>query len=119
MFGMDFTGGFACTIELQSDMPNGYRQAVESAFIKAGIPAQSMQIRELTPPNHLRIFFAKTLEKSSVFSSLQVSNNKNIVYSYEDNPKLDWIVKTLESNGLQVLAKSKQTLDTTLSLIHI
>ena len=113
MFGMDFTGGFACTIELQSDMPNGYRQAVESAFIKAGIPAQSMQIRELTPPNHLRIFFAKTLEKSSVFSSLQVSNNKNIVYSYEDNPKLDWIVKTLESNGLQVLAKSKQTLDTT------
>lgn len=113
MFGMDFTGGFACTIELQSDMRNGYRPAVENAFMKAGIPAQSMQIRELTPPNHLRIFFAKTLENHPVFSSLQVSNNNNTVYPYEDNPKLDWIVKTLESNGLQVLAKSKQTLDTT------
>lgn len=113
MFGMDFTGGFACTIELQSDKPNGYRQAVESAFIKAGIPAQSIQVRELTPSNHLRIFFAKTLENHPVFSNLQLSGTKNIIYLYEENAKLDWIVKTLESNGLQVLAKSKQTLDTT------
>lgn len=113
MFGMDFTGGFACTIELQSHLPNGYRHAVESAFIKAGLPAQSIQIRELTPPNHLRIFFAKTIENHPVFSTLHHSNNKNIIYPYEDNPKLDWIVKTLEANELQVLDKSKQTLHTT------
>lgn len=113
IFGMDFTGGFACTIELQADMPDGYRQAVENAFIKGGLPLQNIQIRELTPQNHLRIFFAKNLENHSVFSNLPIPDKKTITYPYESNPKLDWIVRTLESSGLHVLPKSKQVLDTT------
>lgn len=113
IFGMDFTGGFACTVELQADRSNGYRQAAENAFIKAGIPLQSIQVRELTPQNHLRIFFAKNLENHPAFPNLQISDKKTITYPYEANPKLDWIVQTLESSGVQVLPKSKQILDTT------
>lgn len=113
IFGMDFTGGFACTIELQADVHNGYRSAVENAFIKAGLPLQSIQVRELTPQNHLRIFFAKNLDSHSVFSNLPILDKKAITYPYQSNPKLDWIVKTLESNGLHILPKSKQVLDTT------
>lgn len=113
IFGMDFTGGFACTIELQADTSNGYRQAAENAFIKAGLPIQSIQVRELTPQNHLRIFFAKSLENHTIFSNLPMLDKKTITYPYESNPKLDWIVKTLESSGLHVLPKSKQILDTT------
>lgn len=113
IFGMDFTGGFACTIELQANKEDGYRFAVENAFIKAGLPIQSIQVRELTPQNHLRIFFAKNLENHPIFTNLPISNKKVTTYPYQSNPKLNWIVETLESNGLDVLPKSKQILDTT------
>jgi SecD/SecF fusion protein len=113
MFGMDFTGGYAVNVELQAQPGINYRQAVEAALVKQGTSSQDFQIRELTPSNNIRIFLSRHMDQAGQpFYGMQSETDiPDVGYSYENNPKLTWIVQALEQNHLSITAPSLQHLD--------
>jgi SecD/SecF fusion protein len=56
ILGMDFTGGYALTVELPVSAKNDYRAEVENALLDKGLTSQEFQIRELHPSNNVREF---------------------------------------------------------------
>lgn len=112
--GMDFTGGYALTLELEPTAENHYRQKVEEALLAAGAHAQEFQIRELTPSNHIRLFLSKNLtEKNRPFFNMPMEiESKEALYLYQTNPKIIWVVQALESQGLHLSTSSLQQLAT-------
>mgnify|MGYP000107824361 CR=1 FL=1 len=62
LFGMDFTGGYATTVQLCVKEGAHYRALVEEALLKQGVTAQDVQVRELTPSNTVRILLSRSLE---------------------------------------------------------
>lgn len=113
IFGMDFSGGNALTIELQTKGDINYRQAVEEALIKRGATTQDFQIRELTPSNHIRIFLGRGLQQPGrPFYGMPIENDlKEPVYQYETNPKIVWVIQALSQSGLSPSPASLQNLD--------
>ncbi len=114
IFGMDFTGGFAVTLQLQttpSDIES--RQAVENALIKAGITKQEVQIRELSSKNSVRLFLAPSLEKNGrpFYQMPLATTEQELGFGFESNPRLVWIVNVLQANSLFLETESLQTLD--------
>lgn len=63
IFGMDFTGGYALTLELQPKGELSLRHEVERALIQQGAKPQEIQVRELSPTHHLRIFLAHSMQQ--------------------------------------------------------
>jgi len=114
IFGMDFSGGYALNVELQSQKEKvNYRSAVEHALIKAGATQQEFQIRELTPSNNIRIFLSRSLQQSGhPFFGMPIENDlKEPAYLFETNPKIVWVVQALSKSGLTVNPSSLQNLD--------
>ena len=76
ILGMDFKGGYALNIELNSQEGMHYRSAVEESLIKAGAQSQDFQIRELTPSNQIRIFLSHSLQQPGhPFYGLPIEND--------------------------------------------
>jgi SecD/SecF fusion protein len=113
MVGMDFTGGYALTVELEPSSENQYRQKVEQALVASGANSQEFQIRELTPSNHIRLFLSKNLtQKNRPFYRMPVEIEGKVgSYSYESNPKIVWVVNALQSKGLSVTPQSLDHLE--------
>jgi SecD/SecF fusion protein len=113
IFGMDFSGGYALSVELQTQPDTPYRQASEEALIKQGAASQDFQIRELTPSNNIRIFLSRSLQQPGhPFYGMPIENDlKEPVYRYELNPKIVWVVNALEQSGLKLSPTSLQNLD--------
>lgn len=114
IFGMDFSGGYALNIELAPGTDSNYRHSVEAALTKQGSSNQDFQVRELTPSNNIRIFLSRALDQPGhPFFGMPIENDlKEPVYRYELNPKIVWVVNTLEQSGLKLTAESLQNLDT-------
>lgn len=111
ILGMDFTGGYALNLTVKpTENP---RDAVTSALEKAGLKPQDFQLRELSPSNHLRLFLAQTLENEQqpFYQMPFATDNLNATEPYQNNPRLLWIVDALEKGGVEIEAKSLQTLD--------
>jgi len=113
ILGMDFTGGYALSIELPVQKEGNYRQIVEKALIDQGVSAQDFQIRELNPSNNVRIFLSSSLEESGKpFSNLsQQDEKKDISYGYENNPRIAWIVAALQKSHLELTPQALDALD--------
>ena len=113
LLGMDFTGGFAVNLELEPKPNISYRQAVEKALMAQGAEAHDLQVRELSPPNHIRIFLGRGLEEPGhPFYGLPLETaSKDLSYPYEANPKLVFIVQALNKAGLQLTPQSLGILD--------
>ena len=113
ILGMDFTGGYALTIELPASAQNDYRTAVEKALTKQGLTAQEFQIRELHPSNNVRIFLSSSLEQQGrPFASMPVSTEAaEVMYPFESNPKILWIVQALQNSQIQLAPAVLQDLD--------
>ncbi|MGC2594954.1 MAG: protein translocase subunit SecD [Rhabdochlamydiaceae bacterium] len=114
IFGMDFSGGYALSIELQVQKEEtSYRNVVEEALIKAGAIQQDFQVREMTPANHIRIFLSRSLQQSGrPFFHMPIENDlKEPVYPFETNPKIVWVVQALNNSGLTLNSASLQNLD--------
>jgi SecD/SecF fusion protein len=113
ILGMDFTGGYAVSVEVQAQPGVHVRQKVEQALLAKGAKAQDFQIRELTPANHVRIFFSRSMEqKGHPFYGLPFSYDlKEPTYAYENNPKIAWTISSLQSAGLKVAPHSLSQLD--------
>jgi SecD/SecF fusion protein len=113
ILGMDFTGGYALTVELQQDKLAEYRQNTEKALIANGATAQDFQIRELTPSNNIRLFLSQRLEqRGHPFYGMPLFNDlKEYTYSYENNPKIAWVIQSLQKAGLKPTERSLQQID--------
>ncbi len=113
IIGMDFRGGHALTVELTPHAKENYRQSVEQALIHAGATNNEMQIRELTPNNQVRIFLSRSLqEEGHPFANLPLEYPlKESNYSYQTNPKIVWVVQSLEQEGLSLTPSSLQNLN--------
>lgn len=113
MIGMDFTGGYALTIDLKPTAGVNYRSAAEKALMKEGVSAQEIQIRELTPSHHLRIFLGRSLQlPGRPFYGMPLETDlKEVSYPYENNPRLMWVVQALQKSNLSLSPQSLETLD--------
>jgi len=113
ILGMDFTGGYALTVELPANAKNNYRTEVEHALTAQGLTSQEFQIRELHPSNNVRIFLSNSLEqKGRPFAGLPASvDAAETTYSFESNPKITWLVRALEASHVQLTPLVLQDLD--------
>lgn len=92
IFGMDFTGGYALTLELKSDREDPAKD-VSAALIKAGALARDFQVRQHDPKTHLQILF----RTGGPFAGMPV---------HENGPKIAWVVDALKQDGI-LLASEK------------
>ncbi len=111
--GMDFTGGYAISLELQPSPNSDYRQVVEKALLEGGVSQQDFQVRELNPSNHIRVFFSKSMEEPGhPFYQMPIEyDDKEPTYPYETNPRIAWIVNILGKTGIELPTSTQQTLD--------
>ena len=114
MFGMDFTGGYSASLEIEPKANVSYRSIVEKALIGAGATAQDLHVRELSPDNNIKILVGRSLDQAGkpFFNMPLETDKKNITYAYQNNPRLVWIVDALEKNGIQITPQSLKNLDT-------
>ncbi|NGX45893.1 MAG: hypothetical protein K940chlam2_01073, partial [Chlamydiae bacterium] len=111
ILGMDFTGGYSLNIELAASGED-LRQEVESALVKGGATQQEFQVRQLTSGNQMRVFLGKSMQlPGHPFSGMPLENDiDSYSYPYELNPRISWVVTSLENSGLKLSADSLQTL---------
>ncbi len=113
IFGMDFSGGYALNVELQASDSTHYRNVVENALHAKGATSQEIQVRELTPSNHLRIFLGNSMQQSGhPFFGMPVENDlKEPEYRFETNPRIVWVVEALNAQGVTLTKASLENLD--------
>lgn len=111
LLGMDFTGGYSVTVELEEDPshPN-YRVEVENALQAQGALATEVQVKRLNRSSQLRIDLSRSLdEEGKPFASMPLElSGEEVQFEYEKNPRLAWVVKGLEENGL-ILQESQRS----------
>jgi len=114
IFGMDFTGGYALTLEVapQEGNPN-YRLEAYDALLAAGATPSDIQVRELSHANQLRIQLGMGIEeKNQPFFSMPESTAAAIgALAYQENPRLAWVVSALEKGGLTIAPRELEQLD--------
>ena len=113
IMGMDFTGGYSLNLELEQRPDFNYREAVEKALIAQGAQAQDFQVRQLTPQNNIRLFLSKGMQNEGkpFFGMPLQSDVKNLKYAYEANPRIDWVVDSLQTAGLTLAPDSLSILE--------
>ncbi|MDR3623795.1 MAG: protein translocase subunit SecD [Chlamydiales bacterium] len=113
MLGMDFTGGFALSLEVPEKANTNYKQEVSNALIKAGSSRGDFQIRELNTPGSLRIQFGRIMEEAGhPFYGLPIENNSSdLVYNYEQNPRIAWVVQAMLQSNISLNEQDLVTLD--------
>jgi len=113
MFGMDFTGGYSLVVDLAEKPDTNYRIAAGNALLDHGATNNDFQIRELSRPNQLRIQLGTGMEeKGHPFYQLpeELSEGKYAL-NYERNPRINWVVNSLNDAGLQIQKSQLDTLD--------
>jgi SecD/SecF fusion protein len=111
IMGMDFTGGFAVNVELTGKQVDS--NALKAAFSKSqNVLASDYQIREFGD-NQFRISLAKSMTlKGKPFYNMPVETSVEYpTFGYEKNPKLVWLVQTLEQSDLNLTKSSLETID--------
>lgn len=113
LFGMDFTGGYSLNVEYPKDTTISFREATKRALLKAGVKPSELQIRELGAPEKLRIQLSSSLdEKHRPFYHLPLEQEvKNARYTWQSNPRIDWIVQALTESHLKLTDSSISQLD--------
>lgn len=108
IFGMDFTGGYALTVELKEKPSTDYRLAANHALENAGASRSDFQIRELGSPRHLRIQLGMSMQQQGkpFYHIDEVAKPEKSLFLYEQNPRIVWIVHALEQGGLELEASS-------------
>ncbi len=113
IFGMDFTGGYAVIVELQKNENENYKLQVISALKNNRVSEQDVQVKEMFPTNIVKIFFGKSMDKiNKPFYTMPFAiQTDDPTYKFETNPRLVWLVKTLEKSNINLTQKSLQQLD--------
>ncbi|MES2199064.1 MAG: protein translocase subunit SecD [Chlamydiota bacterium] len=103
LFGMDFTGGYALTLEVKPSKDLPYRYIVEKSLIAAGAKAQEIQVRELSPSNNVRIFLSRSLE-------LPGRPLAGMANSSTGNLPIKWIISSLQKEGIELTESSLENI---------
>lgn len=113
IFGMDFTGGYALSVDLQEQPGVSYRLRAEEALVQAGAKSTDFQIQELNRPNQLRIQLGMGLEQlGGPFAHLEeLKVPENPLFAYQNYPRIVWIVRALEESGLPLNPASLEGLN--------
>jgi len=117
MIGMDFTGGYALVTELETKGAPHMADRVIGAFTQKGVRGQEIQVRELGRPDLVRIQLSTSLEYPGrpFYKMPQELTEGKFTYSWQKNPRLSFIVHTLESAGIQVKPSALPTLEANFS----
>lgn len=104
IFGMDFTGGYSLTVNLQEKPETDYRLTAYNALIAAGATSGDIQVRELSHPNQLRLQLGNSMEENGhpFYQLPQEYTERSFGYDYERNPRIVWVVNALASAGLHI-----------------
>lgn len=112
IFGMDFTGGYSLNMQIDPATTKDYRKAVANALLSAGAKSTDFQIRELSQPNSLRIQFSSALdEKGRPFYGLSMEQSVHGKATWQNNPRLQWIVDALAAKQIKLTSQSLSTLE--------
>ena len=120
MLGMDFTGGYSLNVELE-EQPNetNYRIKAIDALLAKGATTNDFQVRELSKPNQLRIQLGTNMEEKGhpFYQMAEVESESKYAHSYESNPRIVWLVNTLQEANLEIVPNQLDHLDTNWSVI--
>lgn len=113
IIGMDFTGGYSLSMQLEKMPLIDYRKELSNSLIQAGVKPSEFQIRELNQPNHLRLQLSSSLEESGrpFYGMPMELAIKNARFDWEKNPRLTWILQSLKASPLKLTASSLKSLD--------
>lgn len=114
ILGMDFTGGYAVTLEVQKDQKENLKEVVQQALEKHGATSQDFSVRQQGEAGALRLFFSTSMnEPGHPFYDmpLEISLTTPHTYAYETNPRLVWLVNALEKEGITLSNQSLEQLD--------
>lgn len=120
IFGMDFTGGYAMTVEVKPSPSNpSYRHEAANALFEAGASPRDVQVRQLTHPNQLKIQLGIGMEeKGQPFYQLpERLEGGKFDYEYQNNPRLLWVVQALEKGDLNISEHELSNLSTNWSVM--
>lgn len=120
MFGMDFTGGYSLNLEVEAKPGvESYRLLALDALQASGATSTDAEVRQLTLPNQLRISLSQKMdEPGHPFASLpERLSEGRFAYEFQKNPRMDWVVKSLETHGLTLSDYTKQNLDANWSVV--
>jgi len=107
MLGMDFTGGYALVVETTSS--HNPKQLAEKALLEQGVLPNEVEIRELGRPTALRIQLSSSLnEPDRPFSNVPEYGEGE--FDYQKNPRLDWVISSLEKGGVSLDVADKDLL---------
>ncbi len=88
LFGMDFTGGYALSLELDGSRTKNPAGDVGKALLAAGLGSSDFHIREHDPKTHLQVFFKQNVP----------------------NATPEWIVGAIRNAGLELTPTSAKNL---------
>ena len=113
ILGMDFTGGYSLTLNLEEKGEQNYRAEAASALLAAGASQGDIEVRELSRPNQLRLQLGMSMEESGhpFYKMPEETDSTKTTYAFESNPRINWIVKALEEKGLTLQQSSLDNLD--------
>lgn len=120
ILGMDFTGGYSLTVQVQEQEGNpSYRTLAAEALENAGANSNDFEIRELTLPNQLRIQLGTVMEEPGhPFNALpEVYTEGKFEQEYLKNPRIVWVVNALQEQGLKVQESDLDKLDRNWSVV--
>lgn len=120
IFGMDFTGGYSLNIEVEAKpQVENYRALGLAALQQSGAGATDIDIRQLTLPNQLRISLSQKMEEAGhpFYGLPERINEGAFAYEYQKNPRIDWVVKSLQTHGLAISDYTLQNLDSNWSVV--
>lgn len=115
IFGMDFTGGYSLTLEVNDkpDTPESYRIMAADALVEAGVSSNDVDVRELSRPTQLKVQLSVAMEEEGqpFYGMPEDLGKDNITYQYQNNPRLSWVVSVLEKGGLEIPESQLTQLD--------
>ena len=107
MFGMDFTGGYSLTVEVE-DQPNvdSYRLQAVDSIVSAGLNKSNLDIRELSRPTQLKIQIGTGAEEPGqpFYGMSETLEGQDPTYEYQNIPRLNWVIEALQKGGMKISA---------------
>ncbi len=113
IMGMDFTGGYALTLEVKPKQDTNYRLDVTKSLESYGLTKQDFQVRTLTLPNHIKLLLSRSMDLlGNPFANMPLQiDEKNTQYEYQLNPRIVWVVNALQASGIELTEQSLTQLE--------
>ncbi len=112
ILGMDFTGGYSLSVQLEEKPNTDYRIVALNALQAAGATRSDIEVRELSRPNQLRIQLGMGMEQPGhpFYGLPERLEDSLFTQEYQHNPRIIWVLDALKAKGLQPAASQMDAL---------